>query len=98
MQAPGQSLNGYRMMRAGTITGASIAVNATSANSYDLDIRINGSSVATLALAAGNTGASSVALSVAVSVGDVLTAFMVRTAGSGGSGFTEQSAAIEVSE
>lgn len=98
LQAPGQSLNGYRLMRAGTITGASIAVNVASANSYNLDVRINGSSVATLALAAGATSNSTVALSVAVVVGDILTAFMVRTAGSGGSTFSEQSAAVEVTE
>lgn len=86
------------MMRAGTVTGGSIRVNVTSTNSYNLDIRLNGVSVATVALAAGSLGASSVALSAAVAVGDVLAAFMVRTAGSGGSTFTEQAAAIEITE
>lgn len=98
MQAPGQAIQGYSMMRAGTITGGSIAVNVASLNSYDLDIRINGASVATVALAAGATQNSSVALSVAVAVGDILAAFMVRTTGSGGSGFSEQAAAVEITE
>lgn len=98
MQAPGQAIQGYQMMRAGTVTGGSIRVNVTSTNSYNLDIRLNGVSVATVALAAGSLGASSVALSAAVAVGDVLAAFMVRTAGSGASTFTEQAAAIEITE
>lgn len=96
LEGPGQSLAGLRLNRAGTITGASIQVNIASANSYDLDIRVNGVSVATLALAAGLTGASTTAFTVAVAANDVITAFLVRTAGAGGSGFNEEHAMVEV--
>lgn len=96
LEGPGQTLNGFRVYRAGRITAGSIAVSAASANAYNLDIRVNAVSVETVALAAGLTGASSITLSAAVAVGDIVTAFMVRTAGAGGSGFTEEHAVIEI--
>lgn len=96
MEGPGQTLSGFRVYRAGRITGGSISVNISSLNDYDLDIRINGLSVATVSMVAGLTSASSVLLSAAVAVGDIVTAFMVRTAGSGGSGFSEMHAVVEI--
>lgn len=98
MQGPGNAIQGYRLPRAGTITAGSIQVNTTSTNDYNLDIRINGTSVVTVPLAAGTTGNSSTGLSVAVSANDVLTAFLVRTSGSGGSGFNQELAVVEVTE
>lgn len=98
LNGPGQSLAGARMNRAGLITGASIQVNvADGARAYNLEIRVNGVAAATLALALGTTGNSTTALSVAVVAGDFITAFMVRTAGAGGSTFTETQGVVEVS-
>ena len=94
---PGNTLSGVRMNRAGTITGASIQVDSVDATrTFDLDIRINAASVATLALPVSTFGAHSVALSVAVAAGDVLTAFMVRTSGAGASTFSEEHGMVEV--
>jgi hypothetical protein len=93
---PGQTSAGFRIIKAGTIIGASISVNTTSTNDYNLEIRVNGSTVTTVALAAGNTSAASI-LSTPVAAGDILTAFMVRTSGTGGSSFNEQQAVIQIS-
>jgi len=63
--------------------------------SYNLDIYLNGVSAATVALASPNTGASSVALSVAVIVGDIVSAYMILTAGAGASTFQQIYAIVE---
>lgn len=98
-QGPGNTLAGVRVNRAGTITGGSIQVNVVDAvRAYKLSIRVNGVEVALVALPVGTIGASTAALAVAVVVGDVITAFMVRTAGAGASTFSEQHAMIEVTE
>jgi hypothetical protein len=89
-------LVGQRQISAGTICGASLQVNVASANSYNLSIRVNGVEVATLALPAGSTGAHTAALSVAFLAGDVITTFLVRTAGSGTSAFNRESALVEI--
>ena len=96
MEGPGQSLNGFRVTRAGMIMAASVAVNAVSANTYDLQIRVNGVTSATVTLAAGTTSAQSIALTLSVAVGDIITAFMVRTAGAGGSTFNEEHVVVEI--
>lgn len=97
LTGPGLALSGLRMNRAGTITGASIQVNVVdNARAYDLDIRVNGVSVATLALPILTLGAHTVALAVAVAAGDLITAFMVLTAGVGASTFVEEHAMVEV--
>lgn len=98
LEGPGTAIQGYRLPRGGTITAASVQVNTTSANGYDLDMRVNGVSAATLPLAAGTLGNSTVAPSVPVSANDILTAFLVRTSGSGGSTFNEMLAVVEVTE
>lgn len=98
LEGPGSAIQGYRLPRGGTITAASVQVNVTSTNDYNLDMRINGVSVATQPLAAGTLGSSAVTFSVAVSANDVLTAFLVRTSGSGGSAFNEMLAVVEVTE
>lgn len=97
LQGPGQSLSGVRTLRAGIITGASIQVNVLdAARAYNLEIRVNGVAAATVPLPIGATGAQSTALAVAVAAGSSITAFMIRTAGAGGSTFAEEYAAVEV--
>ena len=55
---PGTPSVGFSVVRAGTITGGSISVDtADGTRSYNLDIRKNGVSVATIALATGNSHA-----------------------------------------
>lgn len=90
---------GQRVLRAGTITGASIQVDtADGGNNYNLSIRVNGTEVATLALASGSTGAQTTALSQALSAGDRISAALVRTSGSGNSDFRNAVAVIEYNE
>lgn len=99
MNGPGNAIQGYRMMRAGTITGGSIQVNTADASrAYNLDIRVNAVSVATVPLPVSTLGASNVVLSVPVVVGDVVSAFLVRTSGAGASTFDEMASAVEVTE
>ena len=95
----GSTTVGYRMFSAGTIDNASIQVNAADgARTYQLQIRVNGVTVATLTLVSGTTGNDTCTspISAAVVCGDVITAFLVRTAGVGGSTFTAESALVEV--
>lgn len=90
---------GYRMFFAGTIDNASIQVDAADgARAYNLDIRVNGVSVATLALPVAAIGADTCTTPIAAAVvcGDVITAFLVRTAGVGASTFSNESALVEV--
>lgn len=95
---PGSTLAAYQLAHVGRITAASVQVNiADTTNAYDLQIRINGVTVTSINLAANTLGARSNLLSVAVNEGDLLTLFLVRTSGSGGSDFTEVNAAVEVS-
>lgn len=94
----GDSLVAMRQNRAGTITGASVQVNVVDASrDYNLSIRVNGIEVATLALPAGSLGNDTVALSSPLAAGDLLSAFLVRTAGSGASTFDEETAFVEIS-
>jgi hypothetical protein len=85
-------------MRPGSITAASIQVNVNDAGrTYDLEIRVNGSPVATVTLPAGpNAGAHDTTLAVPVVAGDHVQAFMVRTAGGGMSSFTSEHATVEI--
>jgi hypothetical protein len=95
--ASGSATTGFRMNRAGTITGGSIQVNAADAvRAYKLSIRVNGVEVALVALPVATAGASSAALAVAFVAGDRLTAFVVRTSGAAASTFTDTVAMIEV--
>lgn len=88
---------GHRMLRAGAVKGASIQVDAADgSNDYNLSIRINGSQVATLALASGNVGNHSVAISQAYAAGDTLEAALIRSAGSTSSTFDDILVIIEV--
>jgi hypothetical protein len=97
LQGPGNAIEGYRISRAGRITAGSIRVNAgDSSRTYNLDIRVNGSSVATVPLALSTLSNSLSNLSVSVAVGDIMTAFLVRTSGSGASTFGEMLASVEV--
>ncbi len=98
LRAPGDSLVGYRVTTAGTISRASLEVNLPDAvRSYVLDIRVNGLSVATVPLPATSTGAHSAALANAVVAGDRVTTFIVLTAGVGASTFTQETAFVGIS-
>lgn len=99
LQAPGNSLAGFRVLRAGYLVAASIQVNVADAvRTYDLEIRRNAVTIATVTLATGTTGtAAAVTPPVALAVGDVITAFLVRTAGAGASTFGEEHAVAEIS-
>jgi len=94
----GYALAGVRLNRSGTIVGATVQVApvADGIRSYNLDIYVNGASVATLALAAGSIGVSTTAFAVAVVANDVITAYMIKTAGVGASTFDEVQALVEV--
>jgi hypothetical protein len=96
---PGPTATAIRLLRAGNVTAASIQVGAVDAgNAYNLEIRVNGATVQTVALAAGILGNQAVfAVPTAVAAGDLLTAFMVRTAGGGASSFSDMQAVVEVS-
>jgi len=96
LEGPGNNTTGFAAIRAGTITGGSISVNTASANDYNLEIRVNTLTVATVPLPAGSTVAFSSALSAPIAAGDVVTVFMTRTSGSGGSGFNQQQAIVEI--
>jgi hypothetical protein len=87
------------MFFAGTITSASIQTDAADATrNYNFQILVNGVVVATLTLnnVIGNDTCTS-PLSVAVACGDVITTFLVRTAGAGVSTFQNESAMVGVS-
>lgn len=89
------------MFFAGTIDNASIQVDAADgARTFNLEIRVNGVTVATLTLVSGTTGndTCTVPISAAVVCGDVITAFLVRTAGVGASTFANEAALVEVSD
>ena len=98
--ATGQTLQGFRVIRAGKITGLSVRVNAADgARTYQLQVFVNGVlSTAVLTLASGSTSASTTALALAVAAGDIITAFMVRTAGAGASTFGDEEALVELTE
>jgi hypothetical protein len=98
--ATGQTLQGFRVIRAGKITGLSVRVNAADgARTYQLQVFVNGVlSTAVLTLASGSTSASTTALALAVAAGDIITAFMVRTAGAGASTFGDEAALVELTE
>jgi hypothetical protein len=100
LYAPGLTLLGFRAIRGGTITGLSLRVNVLDAvRSYRLEVRKNGVATAALvALPSGSTSVSTGALSVAYALGDVITLFMVLTAGAGDSTFIEEEAVLEVAE
>lgn len=88
------------MINAGTITGASISVDTADATQgFKLSIRINGSEVALVTLAATNTKASDPALSQAYSANDELSVAVVNTEVSPGkSAFKEITAAIQIED
>lgn len=87
------------MLRAGTIVGASISVDAADATrAYKLSIKINGSEVASLALATTNTKAVTTAISQAYVASDELSVSVELTSGTGKSTFKEIAAMVEIEE
>lgn len=97
--ATGQTLQGFRAIRAGKITGLSLRVNAADgARTFQLQVFINGVLSAAVLTLAGVTSVSTTALAVAVAAGDIVTAFVVRTVGAGASTFVDEEAAVEITE
>lgn len=93
----GGVLTGFVVTAGGTITRASIIVNtADGANSYKLSIRVNGVEVSSVTLASGSTKNQSSVLSSAVVAGDIVTAYMTRTAGAGASAFNSMAAVVVI--
>lgn len=95
---PGDTTVPVRINRVGVITGASVQVDTADigGRNYDLQVWKNGASVATVALVAGAVGNSASNLNVAVAVGDLISAYLVRTAGAGASTFANEHAMVEV--
>jgi hypothetical protein len=84
-------------LRAGRLTAASVQVNVVDpSRAYNLEMRVNGIVAATVNLPISTLGVISTTLNVAINAGDLLTVFLVRTSGSGGSAFTEVNAMVEV--
>lgn len=91
-----------RILRSGTITAAMITVDAADATrSYKLSIQTSATiggtytEVASLALAATNQSAATTALAVAVTAGHFMRIAVIRTAGAGGSTFSNINAMVE---
>ena len=98
LEGPGLTLQGFRLYRPGFLTAGSIETNGAEpalGNTYKLSIQVNAVEVAFVTLPVLVTGASSSAFVVAVVTGDIITAFVVRTAGAGASAFNDMQAAIE---
>jgi hypothetical protein len=94
---PDATTNGFVLSNRGYIVGGSIGVTGpASANDYNMEIRVNGVTAAVVPLPAGQLKAFA-NLSVAVSAGDTVTAFMVRTTGSGNSSFGNQQVIVQIS-
>lgn len=99
--AVGQTLTGFRVVRPGLITALSLHTNVGDAvRSYSLQVFINGVlSTAVLAFpAGGGNSQQTVALATAVVAGDIITVFLVRTAGAGASTFGDEEALVEITE
>lgn len=99
--AVGQTLQGFRALRTGFITGLSLRTNVGDAvRSYELRVFLNGVlSAAVLAFpAGGGTSQATTVLLVPVVAGDIVTAFLVRTAGAGASTFVDEEALVEITE
>lgn len=94
---PGDTTVPARVNQAGTIVGASIQVDVVDASrAYQLEVHKNGASVATVALAVSTLGNARSDISVAVAAGDLISTFVVQTAGSGASTFSNLHAMVEV--
>ena len=91
------SAAGLRMLRAGTITGASFQVDLIDGvQTYNLSIQLNGSEVLTLALGTSTLGAQTVALSQAYSAGDLISVAVIRQTGTAKSTFDDMAAMVEI--
>lgn len=94
---PGDTTVAVRINRNGTIVGASIQVDVVDASrAYQLEVWKNGASIATVSLAVSTLGNARSDIAVAVSAGDLVSAFVVQTSGSGASTFSNQHAMVEV--
>lgn len=87
-----------RLLRTGTIKGASVVVNTgDGTRTFKLSIQINGVEVALVTLPTSTTSAQSVVLAGAYSAGDLLRVAMIKTAGGGGSStFQDITALVEL--
>lgn len=85
-----------RMARAGTLTAASVQFDAalTGGRQYKLSVQINGTEVESVPVASGQ-GGSLTNFTTTFSAGDLLRVALIRTAGTGGSGFDDAAATVE---
>lgn len=87
-----------RMIRAGTLQGASIQVDQIDgARAYKLSVQINGAEVESVALPVSTLGAVSTAFSAAYASGDLLRCAIIRTSGTGASLFDDIAVIVEYS-
>lgn len=96
LAGPDSSFTGVALIRAGTITGASIVLDAADADTYRVSIRVNGTEQAVLDFA-GVTSAYTGALAYGVNAGDIITVWVTRQSGTGESAFADMQAVVEVS-
>jgi len=97
LAGPGNTLSGLRTIRTGLLTGGSIQVDmADAVRTYNFEIRRNGITVATVALPVATTGNQSTAFAVSIVSTDIITAFMVKTAGAGASTFGQIYGLVEI--
>jgi len=97
LQGPGNAIVGIRTLRGGTITGGSVQVDAADGvRTYNLDIRKNAISVAVVPLPLATAGNQVLTFNASIVVGDVVTLFMVRTAGAGASTFGQIYGLVEI--
>lgn len=86
-----------RMLRAGSLSGASIQVNVVDASrAYKLSVQKNGTEVHLLSLPTSTLGNSTVAFTVTYAANDLIRCAMVRTSGSGSSTFQDVAVLLEV--
>jgi len=97
LAGPGTTLSGLRTIRSGNITGGSIQVDTADAvRTFNFEIRRNAITVAIVALPLATTGNQSIAFSVPVVATDIITAFMIKTAGAGASTFGQIYGTVEI--
>lgn len=93
------SAAGLTLLRNGRITGASVRVEGADATrDYKVSIKINGTEVGLLALAATNASASTTALAISYSANDELSVSLERTSGTGRSTFRNATVILETNE
>jgi len=101
MEWAGDSMEPYVAIRPGSITGASLKLDAPAGGvrTYDFQVTVNGVAVQTIPVGVGVTKVFAVfGAPTAYIAGAEISARLVRTAGGGASGFSEESVGVEVTE